>query len=41
MIARKSQGIQVLKRFHAWGGGLAPNKIIMGGLSHPDKLCPC
>jgi len=36
MIERKSQGIQIFKRFHVWGpfgGGLAPlapNNIIMG-----------
>jgi len=45
MIGRKSQIIQILKRFHTWGGGLsllAPNQIIMGGLAPlaPDKLCP-
>jgi len=33
MIGRKSQGIQILKHFHARGSlahPLAPNKIIMG-----------
>jgi len=41
MIGRKSQGIQILKRFHAWGRGglapLAPNKIIIGGLAPPPS----
>jgi len=44
MIGRKSQGIHILKRFHAWGlspppmhgnVSIAPNKIIMGALNYP------
>jgi len=34
MIGRKSQGIQILKRVHAWGGGLAPKPPPLA----PDKL---
>jgi len=44
MIGRKSQGIQILKRFHAWGGlaTVTPNKTKLGGLAPLalDKLHP-
>jgi len=43
MIGCKSQGLQILKNFHAGGGvapPLAPNKIIMGGGLSPSRLYP-
>jgi len=29
LVGRKSQGIQILKRFHVWGGGLSPPKLLI------------